>query len=820
MNPEESRQPRVSIIIPFYNGVKYTMDCINSIYQTLPKFPIEIIACGVGNDGIIGLLSDYEVRFPNFKLIQNTTEHTHFAVNCNLGAKHALGDFLCFLNNDIILTPGWLDQLMNVYARLLKAPAEERPCPPPAAIGPCSNYVMQHQAIQLPQDFKLSDLYNFSVEINQKNRGQWFYASIISGFCMVVDRVVFEGLNGFDEDFFNGNEDVDFCIRLNDAGYSCIVDRSTFIYHYGSKTLKTYEEELGKLEGGTVNRVQVVKKYYGDAATEKKVSGNVRLKCSKEQLEAWLKRHNDLFDVINIVDDDSGWPMGDYLKENWPKVVYLNMPGKIEVVQRRMLYLLSLEQGMDWMCVLDHDEFFEEKVDRAYLQRVLNLPIPGCVSFVARWIHLWNTPETYHVKYPPSLGIILRKVQPNLAYVGGAPGTSLHCSRIPETPVVGSAPTNIKVLHYGYLDRQLRERKRTYYEDRDPNPIPMLVGGTTYRHLTDETEIVMSQWLGSYPYTLSLTAMAENESEHQIQMLLEQVGSLMDEIVFRVPPESPRIPLLKRWGANVIEKTWNDDYSSMRNLLLDTAKSNYALILDMDENLQDPMELIRLIELQPTAVMFTVQNIQPHGRPPAMTEVMRLLENRPDIRFSGVIHETIEDSMAKLKDKVILRAGGMIIHLGFLIPKLPEKLKKYVKMNKKAMHNNPKDPKPYFNLALHYLEEGEIQAAVDYLLKSISLHPKFTLAKLELAKVYSRFAHALLTSCLDDIPENHPLRKPTMQFTQIISNVIPPKEPILFPPLIDLSPKSPKIEQINARQTPRIPEVLSSFEPIPERNAS
>lgn len=811
--------PRVSLIIPFYNGVKYTMDCINSIYQTLPKFPIEVIACGVGNDGIIGLLSDYETRLPNFRLVQNTTGHTHFAANCNLGAKYALGDFVCFLNNDVIVTPNWLDQLMLVFAKLLNVSALERPCPPPAAIGPCSNYVMQHQLIQTGQDFKLSNLFEFSADINRRNRGQWFYASIISGFCLVVDRVVFESLGGFDENFINGNEDVDLCIRLNDAGYSCIVDRSTFVYHYGSKTMNAYEDELGKLEGGTVNRVQVVQKHYGDGPTVLKVSGNIRLKCSQEQLSAWLERHNDLFDVINIVDDGSGWDMGKYLKETWPKVQYLCMPDQLEVVQRRMLYLMSLEQKVDWMCVLDHDEFFEEKVTREYIQNLLNKPIPGCVSYVARWIHLWNTAETYHVKYPPSLGIVFRKMAPNLAYVGGAPGTSLHCSRIPETPVVGSAPSNIKVLHYGYLDRQLRERKRAYYEERDPNPIPRLVGGTTYRHLTDETEISISHWRGSYAYTFSLTAMTEHEPIHQVQMLLEQIGSIPDEIVFRVPPGSPTAPLLKRWGAKVIEKEWNDNYAAMRNMLLDEAQSHYALIMDIDESLQDPMELIRLIELQPTAVMFTIQNIQPNNRPPAVTEVMRIFENRPDLRFGGSIHETIEDAIGALKDKVIIRASNPIIHLGFMIPKLPEKLKKYVKMNKKAMHNNPKDPKPYFNLALHYLEDGEIQLAVDHLQRAVALHPRFTLAKLELAKVYSRFAHAVLMSALDDIPENHPLRNPTRQFVQILSNVVPPNEPALFPPLVE--PALKQTEQINVKQQKPIRALdLLEDERFPERNSS
>ena len=210
---------------------------------------------------------------------------------------------------------------------------------------------------------------------------------------MLVKREIWESLGGFDETLVNGNEDVEFCCRVNEAGYACFVDKSTFVFHYGSKSIDASHDH------GTYNRVEAVYKTCGAQVTEKKISGNIRLKCNQEQLEAWLQRHYDLFDIINIVDDNSSWDMLKYLRENWPNTVYVNMGGKLEVEQRIKLYELSFEQGMDWMVTLDHDELFEEKVDRAYLQRLANTPIPGVYCFVARWIHLWNSPNTYHIHY-------------------------------------------------------------------------------------------------------------------------------------------------------------------------------------------------------------------------------------------------------------------------------------------------------------------------------------------------------------------------------------------------------------------------------------
>jgi tetratricopeptide (TPR) repeat protein len=159
-----------------------------------------------------------------------------------------------------------------------------------------------------------------------------------------------------------------------------------------------------------------------------------------------------------------------------------------------------------------------------------------------------------------------------------------------------------------------------------------------------------------------------------------------------------------------------------------------------------------------------------------------MFQNRPDIRFSGIIHETIEESIEKIKGRAVMRAKGVINHFGFLTPKLPDKLKKYVKLNKKAMHMNPKDPKPYFNLALHHIEDGEIKEGLQYFEKAIVLCPKFSLAKIELAKLYLRFARALFASSLSDIPEGHPLLKPVTDLEGYLQRLVP-EENLIFPPI-------------------------------------
>ena len=186
-------KPLVSILCPVFNNVKYTLDCIGSV-RAFTKVPYEIVVCGTGTDGTIGSMMEMERTSPNFKFIHNDTENTHFAANVNLGAKHCTGDFICLLNNDTIVTPRWIEKMLNVYNKLAMMHERNRPCPPPAVIAPVSNYVMQHQMVRLPPDFKLDQIPEVGETVEKESRGRWYYSAVVSGFCMLIKRDVFEQL--------------------------------------------------------------------------------------------------------------------------------------------------------------------------------------------------------------------------------------------------------------------------------------------------------------------------------------------------------------------------------------------------------------------------------------------------------------------------------------------------------------------------------------------------------------------------------------------------------------------------------------------------
>ena len=104
--------PRCAVIIPTYNGAILTRACLESLLTSPPtECTWDIIVVDDGStEDTIGILADYASSVHLVAL----TKNQGFARACNAGAREAEGcDFLVFLNNDTIVTPGWLDSLIR-----------------------------------------------------------------------------------------------------------------------------------------------------------------------------------------------------------------------------------------------------------------------------------------------------------------------------------------------------------------------------------------------------------------------------------------------------------------------------------------------------------------------------------------------------------------------------------------------------------------------------------------------------------------------------------------------------------------------------------
>ncbi|PZR61507.1 MAG: hypothetical protein DLM71_08580, partial [Chloroflexi bacterium] len=101
--------PLVSIVIPAYNKAYYTYQTVESLVATKAEVPLElVIVDNASADETRVLLAQFE----NGRYYVN--EHNlGFGGACNIGAEMARGEFICFLNSDVVLTPGWLEALLR-----------------------------------------------------------------------------------------------------------------------------------------------------------------------------------------------------------------------------------------------------------------------------------------------------------------------------------------------------------------------------------------------------------------------------------------------------------------------------------------------------------------------------------------------------------------------------------------------------------------------------------------------------------------------------------------------------------------------------------
>ena len=153
-----------------------------------------------------------------------------FSRSCNYGAQQAEGEFLVFLNNDTRVGNGWLEQLTETISKDRNIWAVGAKCIYP-------DQTIQHAGVAFP-DFFQYNLYHI-----YKDAPAFFPLSdyekdfkCVTAACFIIRRCDFEFLNGFDEHYRNGFEDVDLCLRISRAGKRIVYQPRCEIIHYESKS--------------------------------------------------------------------------------------------------------------------------------------------------------------------------------------------------------------------------------------------------------------------------------------------------------------------------------------------------------------------------------------------------------------------------------------------------------------------------------------------------------------------------------------------------------------------------------------------------------
>jgi GT2 family glycosyltransferase len=221
------RRDLVSIIVLCCNELPFTQLCFDSLNRHT-SIPHELIVVDNGSSDETPRFLQAFARNPapgreQLVLIRNETNRG-FAPAVNQALKRCQGNFILLLNNDVIVTPNWLQDMLT--------------CARSGAglVGPTSNYVPAPQLV-VPGYQELTDLDAFAAQRRQQFRGKALPVERLSGFCLLVGREVLDRIGFLDERFGTGFfEDDDLCFRARDAGFSLAVVLDVYLHHFGSRT--------------------------------------------------------------------------------------------------------------------------------------------------------------------------------------------------------------------------------------------------------------------------------------------------------------------------------------------------------------------------------------------------------------------------------------------------------------------------------------------------------------------------------------------------------------------------------------------------------
>ncbi len=217
-------KPTISFIVSVYNCIEFTQKMIQTLFDTVDLDRHEVILI---DDASTDETPDFLATISEKCRVVRNSENLGFSKSNNRGAKVATGDLLLFLNNDLELSPGWLEPMLILEKSQHKV----------GAVGNIQrNYstgLIDHAGIF----FDLNGMPTHAWKNRKRLPPQaWSERTAITGACFLIKRQLFESLNGFCEDYLNGMEDVDLCARLKSLGYRMLVSHESVIKHHISRS--------------------------------------------------------------------------------------------------------------------------------------------------------------------------------------------------------------------------------------------------------------------------------------------------------------------------------------------------------------------------------------------------------------------------------------------------------------------------------------------------------------------------------------------------------------------------------------------------------
>lgn len=767
---EHSVKPLTSIIVLTWNQLPCTRECLASISaHTSERYELIIVDNG-STDGTVAWLHQQAHQDNRIRVIANDV-NLGFAKGCNQGIDAAQGEYILLLNNDVVVTAGWLSGMLECYQRKSQV----------GIVGPMTNNISGIQRVVDVGYDTVAGLDAFAASFRQRNRYRMVENRRIVGFCMLFSKQLADEVGLLDETFGSGNfEDDDYCLRAELAGYRNYIAGDVFIHHYGSQTFigNTLAYGQAMQHNMALYRQKWDHKQLDEAMLRRLAPLDAVLESRR------LAQRGDVDQAINVLllkgvkaAPDNPMPYGELAKLLLREGRYHDVLHLLPQMPAATDQEVKLELAAICHCALGDDQAAQQAAQQAGA-RPRSLVVLGTLA--ARQGKQDEAERLFRqaISADPSLGngwlslgmLLWGQGQQEPAWQAVQRAATVDPLDAEALPILRDMAERLsrltdvcqlldQAIQLYPLSRQLALQHVQVLSQAGLYSAALVACerflvqfGTDDRLLTLALELRAR--VGAYDRlqqagseSVSLCMIVKNEEDCLARCLASAKPVVHELIVVDTGSTDRTVSIATAFGAKLHHFPWNGNFSDARNYALEQAKGVWVLVLDADEiiaNLDYPkiQQAISSAAGQRVAWSVLTRNYTPKVQAQGWTAndgsypteeraggwhpstKVRLFPADPAIRFVGEIHEMVEPT---------LQAGGIpfqqadfvVHHYGELKDESQELQKKqrYYALGKEKLLNNPDNVAALIELGVQAGELGLYQEAIGYWDRVLAIDP-------------------------------------------------------------------------------------------------
>lgn len=523
-----------------------------------------------------------------------------------------------------------------------------------------------------------------------------------------------------------------------------------------------------------------------------------------------LDRISQFADEIVILIDQKTTDNTEEIVRRYPKVTHVEREEPHpynEAWSRNKVLDMARDRHADWIWCFDCDEMPGPEILND-LNHLTNPPDPMTTLWTFPIIQLWNSNNTWRQDgvWGNFVQGRMYRVLPKQKIENS--NNLIHSGSHPAFGAGSVGRSLVRIVHFGNVDSSLRKKKYEWYTSTDKDgDLNMVLGNfkdyywklyygqppegaapvwkvipdddkwerpayghffkrDLYRHVYDESGMHLIEFDESV--TISLTILVKNEGQNLLARALTSAAPFVTEIILvDTGTWQGEDDLAEQIGAKVHYFSWCDDFSAARNFSMSKATGDWIFRLDPDEFL--PREhgpaLVGLAQDKTVdGYLWPIRNYQemPDHKGEGkwvLSETCRLYRNQPGIRFTGIVHEEIDDSLLEIarkrlaakgvditnvsdtelkKEMKIVRIPYFIAHFGYLRGQefLDQKFDYYCALGEQQIQHTPDDARAYFNTAVHYYHVGDLEKSLVRYKQNLEKEPNNFMALSDIGAIY------------------------------------------------------------------------------------